>query len=172
MLGEGPADAARVAAPAAVCAPPAPDVYGAGCLERRPHNATRGALRCTFQTVMPTAVGCRYPAARHMDQEARRPVAIAVHYYDVEEAGFGIWIVRPAGAEQPLSVQTTRAEAIGVACAVAKTHFYERESGAGVRLIHPPAPPQVLIRYISPEELDALWFLGEAYLDMHTSAVT
>ncbi|WP_363798447.1 hypothetical protein ABU614_01125 [Lysobacter firmicutimachus] len=94
-----------------------------------------------------------------------------MHYYDVEEAGFGIWIVRAAGDEKPLSVQPTRAEAIGLACAVAKTHFYERESGAGVRLIHPPDPPLVLIRYISPEELDALWFLGEAYLDMHVAAM-
>ncbi|WP_363799800.1 DUF2188 domain-containing protein [Lysobacter firmicutimachus] len=84
-----------------------------------------------------------------------------MRYFDVIEDTLGRWTVRtdPDGSSE--GRYPSRADAIAAACAAAKTHHQTSGASTAVRLIHPPDDEQILVRYLSPGELDALCWFGD-----------
>lgn len=84
-----------------------------------------------------------------------------MRYFDVIEDSLGRWTVRTGADEASGGRYPLRADAIAAACAAAKTHHQGSGASTAVRLIHPPDDDEILVRYLSPGELDALCWFGD-----------
>lgn len=70
--------------------------------------------------------------------------------------------MRAEASNTPPVAYSSRADAIAGACHAAKTHYQEQQTTTAVRLIHPPDEAEIIVRYLSPAELDALCWFGDA----------
>lgn len=85
-----------------------------------------------------------------------------MQFYDVIEEQPGAWCVRAEAADAPSTAYSSRADAIAGACQAAKSHYQAYQATTAVRLIHPPDEAEIIVRYLSPAELDALCWFGDA----------
>ena len=85
-----------------------------------------------------------------------------MQFYDVIEEQPGAWCVRAEASDAPPVAYSSRADAIAGACHAAKTHYQEHQATTALRLIHPPDEAEIIVRYLSPAELDALCWFGDA----------